>query len=154
MGDHVHVRLHGEDHLGFGGTAHVAAGDVIGVDGIAVNPGMRDFVDAAKMVGAPKIDGGFESGVGPAIEYRTGLSGLDGPVLHHPGLDGHHRRVARVAGHQFLDVIHDHLHRTARTLGQVVAERHVHERALASEIAADGARVEHDVLRGNAPGRS
>jgi len=90
--------------------------------------------------------------VGAAVEHRPGLAGLDGPILHHAGLDGHHRRVARVAGHQLLDVVHDHLHRAAGALGQVVAKRHVHERPFASEVAADGAGVEHDTLGGDAPG--
>ena len=150
-GDEVCVRFDGEDHLRLGRASHVALGDVVGVDHVAVNAGVRYAVDAAQVVGAPQVHRRLERAIAPAVEHHPRLSRHQRPVALHPAADGHRRRVARVGGHQLLDVVHHHLDRTPGVQRQVVAEGHVHERTLAAEVAADAARVQHDALLVHSP---
>ena len=145
-GDEVGVRFHGEHHLRLGRTSHVALGDVVGIDHVAVNAGVGDAVDAAQVVCPPQIHRRLEGSVTPAVEHHPRLSRHQSPVALHAAADGHGRRMPGVGGHQFLDVVHHHLDRTPGVQRQVVAQRHVHERTLAAEVAADAARVQHDAF--------
>ena len=74
----------------------------------------------------------------------------DGAVFLDAGLHFDDRRVARIAGGQLLGVIHHHLDRHAGLLRQEIRHRHVHEAALAAEVAADMHRMEDNFFLGDA----
>ena len=123
VGDEVGVRFHSEHHLRLGRASHVTLGDVVGVDHVAVYAGVGYAVDAAEVVGAAQVHRRLESAVGPAVEHHPRLPRHQRTVALNAATDGHNRRVARVGGHQFLDVVHDHLDRTPGVQRQVVAQR-------------------------------
>ena len=54
--------------------------------------------------------------------------------------------MARVPGHELLVVVHHHLHRTPALARQRVGHGHVHEVALAAEVAADVAGMDHQAF--------
>ena len=56
-----------------------------------------------------------------------------------------------ISSHQLLDVVHDHFHRATGLQSQVIAQRDVHERPLAPEIAAYVGGVELYAGLGQAP---
>ena len=145
-GDEVGVRLDSEHHLRLGRAAHVALGHVVGVDHIAVDAGVGDAVDPAEVIGAAQVDRRLERAIAAAVEHHPRLPRRQRAVALDAAADGHGGWVPRVGRHQFLDVVHHHLDRTARVQRQVVAQRRVHERPLTAEIAADAARVHYDAL--------
>jgi hypothetical protein len=51
-----------------------------------------------------------------------------------------------VARHEFLDVVHDHLHRPADPLGQRIGERHVHGAGFAAKVAPNSTGVDPDAV--------
>ena len=138
--------LHGEHHLRLGRTAHVALGHVVGIDHVAVDAGVGDAVDTTQVIGAAQVHSGLEGAVAAAVEHHPRLTRRQRAVSLDPAPDGHGGRVPRIARHQFLDVVHDHLDWTARVQREVIAQRHVHERPLAAEVSAYAARVQHDAL--------
>ena len=147
-GDHVHVRLDREGHLGLGRRPHVPAWNVVRVNHVAVYVDVGDHIRAACAVGPAQVDPGLERPVGPAVENGGCLARPQPAVALDPRLQGDHRRVPGVAGHKFLDVVHSHFHRPTGAQRQVIAKRNIHEGTLAPKVAADTARVELDhVLR-------
>ena len=78
------------------------------------------------------------------------MVGDDGAVFLHTGFNLDDRGVARVARGQFLGVIHDHLDRLAAFLRQEIRHGHVHEAALAAEVATDVRRMENQFFLGHA----
>ena len=129
----------------------MAARDVVGIDHVAVDVDVGNAVGAAAVVGAPQVDPGFEGPVGPAVEDAASLPRPDAAVALHARLDGNGGGMARVAGHQFLHVVHDHLDRAPGGLGQVVAQGNVHEGTLAAKVAADVGGVDQDVVLRHIP---
>ncbi len=148
-GDHVHLRLPGEDHLGLAGRPGVTARDVVAIDAERFDQEMGNPVDAGAHAGSSQIHARrrLEGGVGAAVEERLHAPGDDPPVLAHAGAQRDDGWVARIARHQLLGVPHDHLDRPSGRARQVIGEREIHHRTLAPEVAADGSQVDSN-LRG------
>ena len=103
---------------------------------------MGDLVgpQAAGTVGHAPL--GFEGRVAAAVIDQVGLAGRDGPVFLNASLEGHHRRMPRVARHKFFDIGHDHPYGAAGCLGEPEAQMAVHEPALAAKVPADGGGID------------
>ena len=143
-GQHVQERLHGEDRLRLSRRLHVAAGDAVGVNVVGPDGVVGDAVGVGDVAAVDLRR--LEARIGAAVEVDVGVQGHQGPVPFGPQLEPHQRGVPGVPGHEFLGIVHHHLHRAAGGLGQVVADRHVHLGALAAEIAAQGDAVDVDAL--------
>ena len=146
-GDHVHVRLAGEHHLGLAGRAGVTARDVVAVDAERLDQQVRDPVDAGPHPGAAEIHARrrLERGVGAAVEERLHATGDDPPVLAHAGAHRDDGGMARVAGHQLLRVPHEHLDRAP---GHAPGGRRAADPSASPcpEVAADRRQVHADLL--------
>ena len=136
--DDVDVRLHGEDGLGLAGAAHVSGGDLVGVDVVCAHAGVGDAVGAYGVARARQEAERHERRVGARVEVALDVAGHDGAVALDAGRDADLGWVARIAGRELLGVVHDHLDGPAGGLREEVAQRYVHRRALAAEVAADG----------------
>ena len=71
----------------------------------------------------------------------------DGAVVHDAGLEIDVGRVSGIRCHELLGIAHDHLDGTAGRVGDEVHQGHVHEGALAAEVAADVGDVDPDAVR-------
>src|SRR6266576_7028612 len=86
----------------------------------------------------------FESSVSAAVEDHSDFPGPKSTVALEAAFDRDQRRVTRVGGGQFFTVAHDHLDRAAGGFGERVAERNVHQRSFAAEVAAHWTDLEAD----------
>ena len=95
----------------------------------------------------------LEASVCAAVEVNVGLLSDHCSVTHDAGLELDNGGMARVARGKFLDVVHDHLHRTAGAVGQVIGQGDVHGRAFSTKIATDTDGIDPDACLRKAPSR-
>ncbi len=129
----------------------MAAGDVVGIHHVTVDLHVGNPVGAAAVIGSADEHAGLECPISATVKHDTDLVSHDPSVLGHPGLEGHHRRVTRVACHQFLNVVHNHFDGPSGVERQVITHRHIHERPLAAKIATNAGRIHPNLLLGHVP---
>ena len=152
FGDLVDLRLERPQPLRLARPAHVAAGRIVRVDHVLGDAGVGDAVGPAGAGDAHEVPGGLIAGVGTAVEDDADIVGDDGAVPLDAGADGDPRGVARVRRHELLGVVEYHTDGLAHGLREEVAERYVHGRPLAAEVAAERDGVEDDLLGLDAQG--
>src|SRR5206468_7431752 len=86
----------------------------------------------------------------PSIPKRLHLPGDESPVFFHACFHHDNRSMTRIRCHELLSVRHDHAHRPPCPLREEITERQVHERALASEVTANGSNMNDDLFGGHA----
>ena len=131
------------------GRPHTTAGHLVGVDHKRVDMPVGNLVGpkAARPVGHATL--GFEGRVTAAVINQVCLAGGYGAVFLDPGLEGHHRRMPGVSGHQLFDIGHGHTHGAAGSLGEPETQVGVHEPPLATEISADSRGIDTDLVGGH-----
>src|SRR3990170_6317206 len=95
---------------------------------------------------------GLKGAIGTAVKNKLHMVRDQRAVLFDSGLYLDNRGVPWIAGHKLLTVIHDHLDRPAALPGEEVADRDIHEIALAAEVSADVNRMDHQLFRGDSNG--
>ena len=142
----VHLALGGEEALRIARRPHVSARDLVGVHHALFAQVVRHVVRASRLLSAEEKPDGLEGAVGAAVEDEVEVVRHDPAVPLDPGAHPDGAGVARVPGHELLVVIHDHLHRAPALPGQCIGHGNVHEVALAAEVAADVAGMDHQAL--------
>ena len=138
----------GEDGLRLARPAHVPARRVVGVDHVLHHARVFRSVGSSRRLRAAEVPRWLEARVRAAVEHDGYVVRGDRAVLPDAGAHPQPGVVARVRGQELLRVVEHHPHRpAAHRLREHVAQRDVHRRALAAEVAADGDRVEDDALR-------
>ena len=147
--DDVHVGLAGKHRLRVARRAHRAAGDAVGVDGLDLQAGHGHVVRRQRVMRRDHEPGrDLARGVGAAVDDALRLMRQELAVSIDRRAQRHARRVPRIGRLELVEVGHDGLDRPSRRPRQEVTHVLVDRQALAAEVAADEAGVDHDLRLG------
>ena len=146
--DHIHRGLHGEVHLEISRGPEVATGNAVRIYGVSIDPDMRCPVDSCCVLGARNVDkgNGLEGSIGAAVKNHFGLASHNLAFLSDPRAQKDAGGMSGITGHELLGVSHDHLHRSAGPLCQMITKRRIHQGPLASKIRPDLGQMDHNPL--------
>jgi hypothetical protein len=126
----------------------MTARDLIGIDHLLLDEHVRDPVRASRGLRPTEKTPWLEGPIGAAVENKVHEVCDDGPVPFDTRFDLDDRGMSRIAGDEFLAVVHNHLYRPVAFLGEEVAQSNIHKVALAAEISANIDRVDKKHFRG------
>jgi hypothetical protein len=148
--DRVDVRLESEERLHVAGRAQEAAGDRVRIDGHPLDAGVGDVVRRLGIHPRDQVRDDLSGRVGAAIKDHAHVHRDDLAVLGHAGPEPVGRRVPDVRPLDVVEIRPHVLDRALRRRREEVAVKLLDREALRAELAADEARLDDDLLLGQA----
>ncbi len=142
------MRFRRKKRLGFSWSPHLAAGHVVRIDPLDRDASVGTPIPGSTLGGPVDYRSGSEAPIRSAIEIGLHPMSNQGAVLQHSGLHMEYRFVTRIARHELLFVVHDHLNGAPALQRQEIANGLVQSPSLAAKVTADGCGIYPKPLRG------